>query len=1100
MVALPRRRVLGPPTAGPRLTGERGAGALATLRRWVRVRPAEWPVARTLFLWFFCLMALQHLLKPARNAYFLSTAGAANLPWAYIATALASALAMAAYGRWVAPLSRARQVLGAQAVVLASLLAFWLVLGAPTSWTAGGFYVWIQVFSLLLISQFFLVGNDLYDPRQAKRVFGFIGAGGLAGGTVGSAAAGFLANEIGTRNLLWLAVGLLGACLALAAHVFRISEARTIRQRDRSGEPEPTGGRIAGGLALVRRMPHLKMIALALFMAMVVSTFVDWIYNAAVEAAHESRERQAEFLGQSFAIFNGVALALQLFLTSRILHVAGLAGAMLLLPLGVGLGTASVVLIPVIWTAAVAKGADTSLRYSVDQSARELLWLPIPMVVKQRVKPFIDIVVQRAADGVAGVLLLLGIGAAALEPRSLGILTIGVVVLWAIAVLGVRRTYREAIERLLAVRDVDLQTAVTADLDSAGLRELMQELTPDADPDRVRFALDLLAELPSGVLESRALGLLEHPDPGVRLRAIEILEPGSGAAANTAIHPLLDDPAPRVRGRALAFLVRSGSDEHERTIEEWLESGEPALVEAALVVRIERGDEEAVGRVGRLLGRLVRQAGEEAAPLRAACARALGRVRGLHPLQRHLETLLADGHPDVVREALGAVAASPRLDLVPSVLPHLQSGDTRPLARRALARFGEAIVPWLSAAMRDPDLPGEVRRWIPGAFVEIGTPAAYRALVESLPTLMAGRHRLYALKALNKLRRRRPTWAVPAEPVREELERELSSAYDLERQIVVAADARDSGAVPDEAGRLYEDALRHAAESAIERAFRLQGLLYSPQTIYFAYAGLTEGDTTHSAHALELLETSLGREDAARLLPLIDPDLSPDRRAELGGAWYDLPRRDLVEDLERVFESGEPWLQAYAVPLAAEVALERLGPQLERLASTGPEPVRALARRATRPEEVDDMAMTVVEKAAALRRAEILGELGAGDLLQLASVAEERDFDDGEPLFYEGEEGDYLYVVLDGGITVEHDGQEVFRAGPGDTIGTFSILDRRPRSAGAVAVGTVRTLSLHRADMGQVLADNYTLVERIFEYLTGIIREMNERVYSRGKS
>ncbi|MDX1661463.1 MAG: cyclic nucleotide-binding domain-containing protein, partial [Gemmatimonadota bacterium] len=432
----------------------------------------------------------------------------------------------------------------------------------------------------------------------------------------------------------------------------------------------------------------------------------------------------------------------------------------------------------------------------------------------------------------------------------------------------------------------------------------------------------------------------------------------------------------------------------------------------------------------------------------------------------------------------------------------LEDGHRRPLARRALAAFGEAGLPYLSAALRDPDLPLDVRRWVPGVFVSIETPAAYRALVEGLPALGAGSHRLYALKALNKIRRRRPRWNVPAEPVRSELDRELADAYDLERQITVATAARRSGEAPEPQIELYEAALRDAAAAAIERAFRLQGLVYPPKTIYFAYAGLTEGDTTHSAHALELLETSLERSDAARLVPLIDPDLTPERRAELGREWYDLRTSDLAEDLERVLEAGEDWLRSYAVALAAALYPERLGPELGRLASSGPAPVRTVARHASRTEdeEEDDMSLTVVEKAAALRRAELFGEMAAEDLLQMASVAEEREFPAGESLFYEGEEGDYLYVVLEGRLRVERGEQEVFVATSGDTVGTFSILDRRPRSAGAVAAEPTRALAIHRADMAQILADNYGLVERIFDYLTGIVREMNERVYSRGGS
>ena len=144
------------------------------------------------------------------------------------------------------------------------------------------------------------------------------------------------------------------------------------------------------------------------------------------------------------------------------------------------------------------------------------------------------------------------------------------------------------------------------------------------------------------------------------------------------------------------------------------------------------------------------------------------------------------------------------------------------------------------------------------------------------------------------------------------------------------------------------------------------------------------------------------------------------------------------------------------------------------------------------------MAMSSVEKAAALRRTDLLSQLGADDLLQLAAVAEELTFEAGEYLFYEGEEGDYLYVVLSGSLRAEKGGQEVTVAGPGEAIGTFSVLDDQPRSTSMVAVERTRTLAIHRADMAQILADNFSLVEGLFKHLTGIIRAMNERVFSDG--
>ncbi|HYO45653.1 MAG TPA: cyclic nucleotide-binding domain-containing protein, partial [Gemmatimonadota bacterium] len=217
--------------------------------------------------------------------------------------------------------------------------------------------------------------------------------------------------------------------------------------------------------------------------------------------------------------------------------------------------------------------------------------------------------------------------------------------------------------------------------------------------------------------------------------------------------------------------------------------------------------------------------------------------------------------------------------------------------------------------------------------------------------------------------------------------------------------------------------------------------------------------------------------------------------AEIGHRWYPLEDRDLEDDLGQVFEGGEPWLQAYAVGLAEARFPRQLAPELERLATSGDPVVRPLARHAIDGHEENGMAMSSVERAAALRQVELFGGLAADDLLQIASVAEERAFPAGDYLFHEGEEGDYMYLVLDGRIRVEVGGQEVAVIGAGKSTGEFAILDRRPRSASARALEDTRTLAIHSADMGQILADNYSLVEGLFSYFLGIIRNMTEEKF-----
>ena len=333
---------------------------MAWLRSAVNVRQSEWPLVITLFGYFFLITSTLHLLKPARNAFFLTTAGSENLPWAYIASAVMSAVATLVYGRWVAPLHRQRQIIGSLFFVVVTVVVFRLLLVNPTAWIAGAFYVWFNVFTLFLGSQFFLILGELFDPRQAKRLFGFIGGGGLTGGVAGSAVAGFLAEPLGTGNLMWLGCLQLLLCAGLAWRVFRIGD---LRETGRAAPRGESGGSVGGGLQVIRRVPHLRMIALMLFFAALVSTFVDFLFNAAVEQAFPSRPAQAEFFGQVFAAFNLVAFLVQLFFVSLVLRTLGVVGSLFVLPLGMGAGAGWMLMAPGLLAASAAKGADQGFRY-----------------------------------------------------------------------------------------------------------------------------------------------------------------------------------------------------------------------------------------------------------------------------------------------------------------------------------------------------------------------------------------------------------------------------------------------------------------------------------------------------------------------------------------------------------------------------------------------------------------------------------------------------------------------------------------------------------------------------------------------------------------
>ncbi len=179
------------------------------------IRSSERSITAGLAGYFFLVVAALYLMKPARNALFLEDLGADLLPWVYIATALVTWWVVVAYVRLTGMTSLTGVVQATLSMTLLCLVGFWLLLAAVPAAGAMIFYVWVKVYAVLLPSQFWLLSEEFLDPRQARRLFGPIGAGGVLGGIVGSATAAAVAGTVGTRWLLLLATFSVLAALTL---------------------------------------------------------------------------------------------------------------------------------------------------------------------------------------------------------------------------------------------------------------------------------------------------------------------------------------------------------------------------------------------------------------------------------------------------------------------------------------------------------------------------------------------------------------------------------------------------------------------------------------------------------------------------------------------------------------------------------------------------------------------------------------------------------------------------------------------------------------------------------------------------------------------
>ena len=221
------------------------------------------------------------------------------------------------------------------------------------------------------------------------------------------------------------------------------------------------------------------------------------------------------FLSQVVAYTSLIGFVIQITLTSRIHRYLGIGFALLIIPVVDSATGLLMLLSGALWTSGAARVADTSLRYTVDKTTREILFLPLPVDMKYQAKPFIDVTVDRLAKGVGALILLVlvqpwGLG---LEWRQLSVASITMMAIWAAFALNARREYMRAFRRSIEQQDVRPAELRLESADLSSIETLLTELSHN-DPRRVIYAIDMLDALDKRQLVTPLL--LRHDSPEVR--------------------------------------------------------------------------------------------------------------------------------------------------------------------------------------------------------------------------------------------------------------------------------------------------------------------------------------------------------------------------------------------------------------------------------------------------------------------------------------------------------------------------------------------------------------------------------------------------------
>jgi AAA family ATP:ADP antiporter len=841
------------------------------------IRAAEMPIALLMFCYVFLVIATFAVVKPVRSSLFLEHFGARNLPYIYLATAV-----LAGIVSWIQTKLFARfNIVTVQALThlffISNLLLFWVAFRHESLWLSALFFLWVNIFTVIANSMFWIFADTYYNPREAKRLYGFINAGGTVGGIVSGLAVSSTVKTIGSENMLLVCAGVLGVCILLTYLIRWVGRDRfggaapsyveQSAQAANSKHDEPQGLR---GLFASR---YTKYIALALGLSLIISNLIDYQFNVVVEQAYASKDARTAFFGSFTAWVNALSFILQFFLTSQLLRRLGIGATLLLLPFTLFGGSLWMGIQPGLVAAIFLKSADGSMRYSVEQSTRDILYLPISTRIMSRLKMVVDVFIQRLAKGLGSLLILALTVWWAFGFQVLSYAAILLAAGWLACALLLRKEYPKQLASFLTHGDLSGERKPLRRLDRTTLGQLLSAFE-SGDEVKGLYAIHHLQGSKDRQVVSAMQKLVREGPPLVQARALWVLGELGDSSLVSEAERLLQVEEFEIRIGAFHYLCRCRSVDLMETVRQLLHKDDPRLEAAAIACLANSGTPKEMDAARNLIEKMLAAQGADGVEIRRHLAGVLRHVPAPSPFHSYLRQLLQDPSEVVVREALMTARMSLPREAVPLIVEKLTDPQLHEVALGTLRVHGDKLLGTLRDYLDDPAIALEVRCALPQVFADVATEKAATDLLDSLPK-SDSRLRHSVVKALNEIRDRNPRLEFDSTCLEKLLMEELKAAYHALRQEHLIASAEMQG-------RGEQIPLRARSgdeyDQCVERVLGLLGLLFPQQDVLTAYRGLHSSNPQLRANAIELLDTLLPPRWKVPVLTLVDEQIPIEER------------------------------------------------------------------------------------------------------------------------------------------------------------------------------------------------------------------------------
>ena len=1035
-----------------------------------------------LFLHFFAYVAISITGSAARDAYFLNMVDRKYLPLMFLAVAIVLSIVIEIYSRLSKNKDLSTIVSGTGIIFIATLFAIQKNL---EGWVIPFLYVWKDVIDAIIITQFWLIASQVFDPRQAKRLFGLLGAGGaLAAIIIGSSIKQFV-SIFGSENLLFATMSFL-LVVILMANLIRpyrnINEQKNSNSKKDSQKDEKKSF-----------SPYLKSLAIIIGLAAVASRVVDYQFKITAVAAFPEQDDLVNFFGQYYAVTGIATMVIQLFITSRLLSRFGILVAILVLPTLFMTGAIGFLMSPVLAAVYISKFSDQVFRFTLHNASIQLLWIPVKNTIKNRLKPVIEGSIRASLEGVSGILIFLSITVFNVPIHYLSISIVLIAIYWINKSFTLKKLYVKELQSAIEKRELNFEE-LTLDIQDEAMVKTINEALKNNDESQQILALEMIKDIPLTPWKDSLNDLLNKGEITVKKEILSISFDDENIITNQTIIDLINN-VPDLETESIEIAGKRRLRKALPIIMDRIDTvnKEKQIIFAAAIRNI---DPDSSNKEKELLLDAFNTNDENICSL---AIRQMKNDKEILPDDKLAEYLNQES--SMIRDAALSVAESrASTSLLPHIIQCLSDPRCAIPARSALQAYDdnvvvELLIKHVQRQNVEKSLIIGVIRTIKNYPTKNSIDLLLSAVSPKVPPIQSE-----AVDSLIHIARELPLDENQIIITKKELIKTSRYAYE---KIIALSQINE-----DEENQLLRYLLQNEVRKLIPVIMKL-GILDKPETpieTYIQY--VLNNETDKLPYVLEFFENIFSKEERRIVNSLID-NIPIEEKCEVAKNHFN----DLTTNINQFLGYYIATIQELKVALTLDYAFRNNNQEILEKANWNEFPdsfiIKDIITRHVKnnPDSLnrwpindyllDSNQLTMystLEKAMILKSVDLFASIPSQELIRVAQIAEEEEYQPGTSLCKEGDFGDCMYIIANGKVKVHKGDRTLVELEKGAFVGDMALLDQEPRSADLTISAETTLLKISQDAFYELMSSNFEIMNGILKIISSRLRDAQAKL------